>query len=111
MFDFFSMAGNYEERVVQNDVVNGATIDTAAVTDSDQPYETGIQHPQYNGGSWVIVEMYDDKKSALAGHKRWVETFTKGLPSELEDKATASIAKLLDTVSGDNGWRKRVKAE
>ena len=50
MFGFTEMIDNYEERVVKNDKIGNVVIDTAAVTDSDQPYETGIKSPSYNDG-------------------------------------------------------------
>lgn len=110
MFDFLSMANNYESRKVQNDVVNGVTIDTAAVTDSDQPYETGIQHSNYKDGNWIIVEMYDTKDEAISGHKKWVETFRNGFPAELKDVSTATIASFQDSIIGED-WRNAAKSE
>lgn len=98
LFDFFSMANNYEERKVDRFQKDGVIIDTCAVTDSDQPYETGISHPQYNGGNWVIVELYSDKEKAQEGHKKWVEKMTsENLPDELEDVSTAEIAEFRTT--------------
>ena len=94
LFDFYDMAGTYEQRKVANDVVNGVTVDTAAVIDSDQPYETAVKAPQYNDNSWVIVEMHDSKEQAEIGHAKWVEVFRKGAPETLEDVSTAEIAKL-----------------
>lgn len=85
MFDFLSMMDNYESRKVANDIINDAVIDTAAVNDSRQPYETAIRHPDYNDGKWIIVELYPTRKAAAEGHKRWVERFASGLPKHLAD--------------------------
>jgi hypothetical protein len=84
--DFFgiNMIGTYEERKVDNTEINGVVIDTALVTDSDQPYETGIRHPKYNNGKWVIVEMYNTKREARTGHNKWVEIFSKEELPELD---------------------------
>ncbi len=99
MFDFLDMQGTYKDRLVENTKINSAEVDTVMVTDSAEPYETGISHPQYNDGSWVIVEMYNTKKEAKEGHKRWVEVFSKDeLPVKLEDVSTSNIAELLKTV-------------
>lgn len=93
LFGFYDMANNYKDRVVANDEVNGAVIDTAAVTDSAFHYETGITHGAYNCGGWIIVEVYNTKKEALVGHKQWVEKFTGKLPKSLKDVNTCEIAK------------------
>lgn len=100
--------GNYESRKVANyqDKKTGLTVDTCKVYDSTQPYETGIQHPSYNNGRWVIVEQYQNKKSAGDGHKRWVGIMTsESLPKSLTDVSTATVARLLDQVSDDRTWR------
>lgn len=100
MFDFLDMANNYEERVVDNTKINEAEIDTCAVTDSDQPFETGVAHPRYNDGKWVIVEMYNRKKEAISGHKKWVKIFSaKKLPKQLTDVSTSTLKKLIDSIS------------
>lgn len=100
MFSFYSMYGNYEQRVVKNTKINGATIDTAAVTDSREPYETGIQHPKFNKGGWVIVEMYHTRKQAEKGHEKWVKIFKKGLPDELTDVSTCEVQEFADMFGG-----------
>ena len=93
LFDFFDMGGTYEQRKVANDVVNGATIDTAEVNDSSQPYETGIFCERYHDG-WIIVEQYDIKEEAETGHKKWVTLFEVGLPNELVDVSDCEIGSL-----------------
>jgi hypothetical protein len=98
------MMGNYKERCVGNYKKDDLFISTAAVYDSKQPYETAIGHPKYNNGDLIIVEMYDSKKDAEAGHKRWIALMTdKKLPDKLKDVSSATIAELCD-MAGDN-WR------
>jgi hypothetical protein len=94
LFGFMDMAGTYEQRKVANTKINDAIIDTCAVTDSEQPYETAIQHKAYNEGQWVIVEMYDTKKQSIIGHKKWVNKFKNDLPEKLEDVSTSKIMNL-----------------
>lgn len=66
---------------------------TCAVTDSEEPFETGICHPNYNSGKWVIVEMYNSKERAQAGHDKWVKI--------LRDVSTCTIAKLCRALNKD----------
>jgi hypothetical protein len=95
MFGFLSMANDYESRNVANTEIGGATIDTSAVTDSARPYETGIKHPRYNDGSWIIVELYDSKEKAELGHKKWVELFSRDeLPPRLADVNESDISEM-----------------
>jgi len=107
MFDFITMGGNYEERAVDRfEGPDGLIIDTAAVTDSEKPYETGILHPEYNDGKWIIVELYDTKEAAQTGHDEWVKKMTSGeLPEKLVDVSLTIIAAMLDDECGDNEWR------
>jgi hypothetical protein len=86
MFGFLGMMDNYEQRKVANTKINETEIDTAMVSDSARPYETGICNPQYNNGNWIIVELYDSKELSKIGHKKWVKLFSdKKLPSHLTD--------------------------
>jgi len=102
MFGFFDMAFNYESRKVANTVIGGATIDTAAVTDSARPYETGIAHPDYNGGSWIIVELYDSKEQAELGHAKWVKIFSrKRLPPHLIDVNESELQNVAKAIGSD----------
>jgi hypothetical protein len=109
-FNFFGMAGNYEERKVDNFQKGKLVVDTCLVIDADQPYETGIAHPRYNKGDWVIVELYDSKEKAQKGHERWVKTMTSNpLPEELKDVSSAMIAKLV--FAPDEGKRVKEKSK
>jgi hypothetical protein len=95
MFGFMGMTDNYEDRLIKNTKAGKAEIDTAAVGDSDQPYETGIKHPLYNDGGWVIVEMYDSKEDAKKGHQEWVDIFSKDeLPNNLKDVSTFDVKQM-----------------
>lgn len=89
MFDFLSMADNYEERKVDRFERGKLIIDTSHVTDSEKDYETGIIHLKYNDGNWVIVELYDTKVQSKKGHKEWVGKMTaRVLPKQLKDVST-----------------------
>ena len=103
MLSFFDMENNYEERVVDNYEGKGElVVDTAAVTDSEQDYETGISHPKYNDGKWVIIELYDTKDEAQVGHDKWVKIMTAAtLPEQIEDVSTAEIKKLASILEGE----------
>jgi hypothetical protein len=104
MFDFLAMMDNYEERKVERYEKGGLIIDTCSVTDSTQPYETGICHPKYNDGEWVIVEQYDTEEDARLGHAKWVKKMTsKRLPKTLNDVSESGIASLCDF--GGKDWR------
>ena len=108
MFDLLglNMLGNHEQRKVANFKKGEIVVDTCRVTDSNKPYETGISHPRYNNGKWVIVELYDTEKEAKIGHDKWVKTIlAKKLPISLIDVSTSAIVKLIGTVSPDNKWR------
>ena len=94
MFDFLSMLGTYQDRKVARFERDGLVVDTCSVTDSDQPFETAIGHPEYNKGKLVIVAMYENEADARAGHNVWVHTMTRDdLPEELIDVSTATCAK------------------
>lgn len=63
LFDFM-MAAPYEQRKVARFEKDGFMVDTAAVNDSEHPFETAVEHPNYNDGKMVIVEEYDSKEEA-----------------------------------------------
>ena len=87
MFDFYGMTGTYETRKINNYTDDEIVVDTAAVNDFPQlPFETGLRHPSYNNGDWVIVEVYKDKESSRTGHNAWVELVkSDGLPTKIID--------------------------
>lgn len=100
LFDFLSMGIDYEDRKVARDEIGDATIDTAAVTDSDKPYETGIKHPAYNDGAWVIVELYVNKEAAKIGHNKWIGVM-KQKPKELFDRNESEVGDLAESFDCD----------
>lgn len=87
MFEFMKMAGTYEQKKVDNFEMDGIEIDTAMVTDYPAtPYETGLLHPKYNDGRWIIVESYKNKEDAQDGHVRWVTLLEfNNLPDIIKD--------------------------
>lgn len=96
IFDFWSM-DSHDERVVDHYEVGKLVIDTAAVNDGAKLYETGICHLDYNHRNWVIVEAYNTKKEAQAGHKRWIAKMTtEPLPEALIDCKNAKITSFAD---------------
>ena len=102
MFSFLEMMGNYKERKVDNTIIPSvdAVIDTCAVSDSTQPYETAIKCSHYNNGKWVVVEQYDSKEEAQKGHERWVQVFKSSPPAKLIDVSECEIASLLTALAG-----------
>ena len=89
--DMFSMIGNYEQRKVDRYESADVTIDTCSVSDAPHPFETGILHPEYKDGGWLIVEYYDSKETAQIGHDKWVARMTAAeLPPFLDDIAADS---------------------
>lgn len=97
LFDFLYMKDTYEERKVDRYEDGMLMVDTCSVTDGSKNYETAVQHPDYNNNSLVIVEVYDTKKEAKEGHKKWVKIMTlEPLPESLSDCCNAEVAQLLD---------------
>lgn len=96
MFGFFNDIGNYDDRKVGRDYFDWGFISTAKVSDGQKDYETAVEHPEYNDGSMVIVDSYDTKEEAEAGHKKWVATMTSdNLPEELVDIANSDIQQMI----------------
>ena len=96
MFDFLSMKDNRTERIVDNYNNGECQVDTCYVNDGSHDYETGISHPSYDYGSWIIVEAYDTRDEAQAGHDKWVKIMqTDPLPEKLTDCHNAKISQLL----------------
>lgn len=94
---------NYEQRKVETTRINNAIIDTSMIMDSSSPYETGICHPDYNQGDWVIVELYDTKELAKIGHKKWVKLFSlEQLPTYLIDANRCIINDITEVITGQN---------
>ena len=110
IFDWVSMAGNYEERKVNRYKKGDLIIDTAMVTDSEFQYETAIKHPCYHEGYWIIVENYDTLNEAKKGHKKWVEVMTRDKPpEELVDVGCAETAYLCDSLGFSRSFKRELK--
>lgn len=112
MLDFVNMIGNYQERKVERFENKECIVDTCAVTDSTQPFETAISHASYNDGKWIVVELYPTMALASKGHRKWVKTMTADiLPAKLKNVSTAFIALLRDVVAGSQEWRNHNKKQ
>ena len=94
LFDFLDMVDDYEIRKIGcwKDEERGLFVSTAAVFDSDQPYETAIEHPDYHD-RLIIVEMYESREKAKEGHEKWVKKLQEDdLPETIEDVSTSTAA-------------------
>lgn len=106
MFNFLMDADNYAERKVGRDDFAWGFISTAQCSDGRQPYETAVLHRGYiredgKEDSMCIVEGYDTRKQAEAGHAKWKKKMTaKRLPRSLVDCCNAEVAQVLDALSG-----------
>lgn len=56
-------------------------VDTCIAFDTQQ-WETGISRDEED---WIIVEQYEDRELAEAGHNRWVAALKADPTMELED--------------------------
>jgi hypothetical protein len=100
MFDFLLNPPNFEVNNVAHFEENGVVVDTCRVSDGLKPIETGVRHPGYNDGKWIIVEAYDSEEDAQMGHKRWVKKMTTApLPRRLRDCQNSEVAQLLPAKS------------
>jgi len=83
-------------------------VDTCVAGDTRKP-ETGIAHPAYNQGGWVIVEEYKSVKLAKIGHAKWVKKMlAKKLPKSLRDVSSCEISQMCEMICGDD-WRENKK--
>ena len=97
MFSFTADAGNYEERRIGRDDYPWGFISTCRVSDGAKPYETAVEHGNYNNGEIVIVENYDTKEDAAAGHARWIARMTiPPLPATLYGCNNSCVQQLLN---------------
>ena len=58
--------GNRQD-VIGRDEFGNIIIDSCFTPDT-QKWETGVKK---GDDSWIIVEMYDTREKAIAGHKKW----------------------------------------
>ncbi len=110
MFDYFSMADNYDERKVgrwdSGDRLK--MVSTCSVTDGRKPFETAIAHPAYNKGKMVIVECYSTDKDAEIGHERWLELMLRDkLPLTLVDCVNSEISQLCGEFGAPMAFEKK----
>ena len=101
MFNFLRDNGTYKDRCVARNEFDWGYISTAYVSDGKKPYETAVMCTDYvndkgEDDKMIIVEAYESKAGAEAGHKRWVETMENNPPAELIDCMNAGIAQLLE---------------
>lgn len=98
--NMFGMIGNYEARKVGRDEFDWGFVSTCLVTDGAHLYETAVKHTDYRDDDMVIVEAYDTRAEAEAGHTKWVAAMTtEPLPDKLVDCCNAEVAQLLDAFS------------
>ena len=106
LFDFLLNPPTPLARFESND--GECIVDTCLAGDTRE-YETGVVHPRYNDGKWVIVEEYDGEKKALIGHAKWVKKMSaKVLPKSLRDVSTSEIAQMAEAFGGED-WREAKK--
>lgn len=110
MFESLLTIAPYEDRKVARHESDDLIVSTCSNNDSDQPYETAVSHMDYNEGSWVCVELYDDEEAALTGHNKWIELMSaEPLPDKLVERSTSELAKMSDAY-GNEFPRKTVGA-
>jgi hypothetical protein len=88
------MMDTYEDRKVDCYESDTLLISTARVLDGDKPFETAVEHPDYNEGEMVIVEAYDTEEEAKSGHDRWVHCMTTDPPEQLVDCRNSFISQV-----------------
>jgi hypothetical protein len=99
MFGFLKDIGNYSSRKVARDDFAWGFVSTASMSDGEKPYETAVCSREYGKehdisqvDEMIIVEAYDTREEAEAGHKRWVETMTTNPPDKLVDCCNSEVA-------------------
>lgn len=110
MFNWIGMINNYEDRKVSHNDFEWGMIDTARVEDGNYPFETVVEHIDYNDGNMVIVEAYNTIGEAKKGHKRWVKIMSaKFLPKSLKDCNNASISQIAAALGCEMEFSRKVK--
>ena len=106
MSDLLGLGFNKPRDTVDTYEEGDLFIDTCSVTDTEHPYETAVGHPKYNKGDLVIVEEYDNREQAEAGHNKWVDIMTRPeLPANLKDVSTSPIRTFARGMGlGDDNW-------
>lgn len=85
LLGFLDMAGNYNERMVENDKTDDFTLDTALVTDRSWRYETAVKHKDFNDGDWIVLEGASTEEEAIEVHEKWLSKLTNTDVNELID--------------------------
>lgn len=93
MFDFLNMVDDYNNRKIDRSEFDWGFISTCSVTDSIDPYETAVEHEEYNNGQIIVVETYTTIEEAKEGHLKWLKLM-ENPPEELEDVSTCFFAEL-----------------
>lgn len=66
------------------------------VTDGATLYQTGVSHPDFAGGNWIVVGEFQSREAAQAGHEGWIERFKEGIPESLTDVCSIPDARFPD---------------
>ncbi len=86
----------YEDRKVARYEEDALAVSTVMVEDGSKPFETAVKHPDYDK-NWIVVEAYDTRELAQAGHDKWVVAMTTGeLPDALVDCANCMAASVIN---------------
>ena len=88
---------------------NGYTVLTCEVDDAPSPFETSVQHPEYNDEHWIAVETYNRREDAEVGHDKWVRTMKESPPDQLVEVGESPIPKMLDEYYKGRSWRTMVR--
>ena len=100
MLNMFKLDG-YNPVARYDDEKRGITVSTAAIPDSDYPYETGVRHPRFNQGRIIVVENYNTLDEANAGHEKWLKIMTDNqLPKVLKEVSASGVVKLYRKLTG-----------
>ena len=84
VLNFFSTLSDFDNgREMFTDKIGDTTVDTNCTPDTGL-WETGIERLSIEG-NWVIVEQYEDRDHAVAGHKKWVGLMTEYPDFPLKD--------------------------
>lgn len=55
-------------------------------------YQTGIAHPDFNGGDWIVAAEYESRDAAQTGHDAWVAKLNEHTPDEIRNCNTVPSA-------------------
>ncbi len=81
----------WENRRVSTTLVDDWKVDTSYTPDT-KCFETGIKHPLFNHGEWIIVDEYETREEAVRRHKEWVKHMSTN-PTELTSIQTDEVFK------------------